>query len=61
MFIIYILGIDRTSYETMFVCTARISLISSNLPNDEIQEVITEEDLEKITTEPITEEDEIGN
>jgi len=61
MFIIYILGIGRTPYEAMFGCTARIDLMSSNLPNDEIKEVITEEDLEKITNEPITEEDEIGN
>jgi len=35
--------------------------MSSNLPNDEIKEVITEENLEKITNKPITEEDEIGN
>jgi len=60
MFIIYILGIGRTPYEAMFG-TARIGLMSSNLPNDEIKEVIAEEDLEKITNEPITEEDEIGN
>ncbi|XP_060847875.1 KRAB-A domain-containing protein 2-like [Rhopalosiphum padi] len=55
------MGIGRTPYEAMFGCTARIGLMSSNLPNDEIKEVITEEDLEKITNEPITEEDEIGN
>ncbi|XP_022183090.1 KRAB-A domain-containing protein 2-like [Myzus persicae] len=42
-------GIGRTPYEAMFGCTARIGLMSSNLPNDEIKEVITEEDLEKIT------------
>jgi len=61
MFIIYILGIGRTSYEAMFGYTARIGLMSSNIPKDEIKEVITEENLEKITNEPITEEDEIGN
>ena len=61
MFIIYILGIGRTPYEAMFGCTVRIGLMSSNLPNDEIKEVITEEDLEKITNEPITKEDEVGN
>jgi len=36
----------------MFGCTARIGLMSSNLPNEEIKEVITEENLETITTEP---------
>ncbi|CAI6343323.1 unnamed protein product [Macrosiphum euphorbiae] len=56
-----VVRIGRTPYEAMFGCTARIGLMSSNLPNDEIKEVITEEDLEKITNEPITEEDVIGN
>jgi len=53
------LGISRTPNETIFGCTARIGLISSNLPNIEIKEIITKKDLDTIIKEPTTDEDKI--
>lgn len=51
--IFFVLGIDRSPYEAMFGYPARIGLMSCNLPNDEMIEVKTEEDLERIANEPI--------
>lgn len=40
-------------YEAVFVSTAKIGLMSSNLPNDEIIELITKKNLERLTEESL--------
>ncbi|XP_029348361.1 SCAN domain-containing protein 3-like [Acyrthosiphon pisum] len=41
-------GIGRSPYEAMFGCTARTGLLSIGLPNDEINSLKTEEDIEEL-------------
>lgn len=41
-------GIKRSPYEALFGCKARVGLSTSSLPDDVLQDVETEEELEKI-------------
>ena len=41
-------GIKRSPYEALFGCRAKVGLTTSSLPDDVLQDVETEVDLEKI-------------
>ncbi len=44
----FIIGIGRSPYETMFGCTARTGLASAGIPYDEIEKLKSEEDIEEL-------------
>lgn len=41
-------GITRSPYKALFGCKAKVGLMTSSLPKDVLQDVETEEELEKI-------------
>jgi len=41
-----IIGIGRSPYEAMFECTAKTGLASARIPYDEIEKLMSEEDIE---------------
>ncbi|KFD62035.1 hypothetical protein M514_25754 [Trichuris suis] len=41
-------GIKRTPYEALFGCKAKVGLATSSLPQDVLQDIQTEEELEEI-------------